>query len=80
MLQLILIGPADKGVAAYQHVELGVVADDIGAHRVGGERDVVEDLAGATALLNAELQKVNLVVRRRKSRVVASSRSIGARL
>eukprot|EP00959_Pyramimonas_sp_CCMP1952_P217227 4543223-Pyramimonas_sp.AAC.1 len=68
MLQLILLGPADKVAAAYQHVSLGVVVDDFGAHRVGREQDVVEDLAGATTMLHAELEKVHLVVHRRKSR------------
>eukprot|EP00959_Pyramimonas_sp_CCMP1952_P010299 215616-Pyramimonas_sp.AAC.1 len=80
MLQLILLGPADKVVAAYQHVSLGVVVDDFGAHRVGRAQGVVEDLAGATAMLHAELKEVHLVVHRRKSRVVASSAHIRAQL
>eukprot|EP00959_Pyramimonas_sp_CCMP1952_P362308 7587903-Pyramimonas_sp.AAC.1 len=62
MLQMVLIGPLDAVQQRFKLVRLGAVVDDIGAHSVGRETDVVEHLAGATRMLHAELERIHLPV------------------
>eukprot|EP00959_Pyramimonas_sp_CCMP1952_P381289 7989389-Pyramimonas_sp.AAC.1 len=73
MLQLALLAPLDAAQAAFplraaRGVQIGVVVDDAGLHRVGSSEQVRDAFVQATRMLHDQLEAVNLPIGKLKSR------------
>eukprot|EP00959_Pyramimonas_sp_CCMP1952_P429541 8995818-Pyramimonas_sp.AAC.2 len=55
MLQMVPLGPVDRALECHRSVQLGFGVGDFGIHQVGGPRDLLADLVGATRYTSLSL-------------------------
>eukprot|EP00959_Pyramimonas_sp_CCMP1952_P303487 6350812-Pyramimonas_sp.AAC.1 len=72
MLQLVLLQPLDEVRKVARAVSLSTVVDDIGLQRFGEEERSHADLTAAGCELARQLEKVDLLVAKDKTRFMSS--------